>query len=63
MFILGFTETILKYLKEKNFNSNALNNIKFDDILQDSEKVKQNNMPSFRKEIKNIIYKLIKNKK
>ena len=63
MFILGFTETILKYLKEKNFNSNALNNIKFDDIFQDSEKVKQNNMPSFRKEIKNIIYKLIKNKK
>ena len=63
MFILGFTETILKYLKEKNFNSNSLNNIKFDDILQDSEKVKQNNMPSFRKEIKNIIYKLIKNKK
>ena len=63
MFVLGFTETILKYLKEKNFNSNALNNIKFDDILQDSEKVKQNNMPSFRKEIKNIIYKLIKNKK
>ena len=63
MFILGFTETILKYLKEKNFNPNSLNNIKFDDILQDSEKVKQNNMPSFRKEIKNIIYKLIKNKK
>ena len=63
MFVLGFTETFLKYLKEKNFNQNSLNNIKFDDILKDSEKVKQNNMPSFRKEIKNIIYKLIKNKK
>ena len=63
MFILGFTETILKYLKEKNFNPDSLNNIKFDDILKDSEKVKQNNMQFFRKEIKNIIYKLIKNKK
>ena len=63
MFVLGFTETILKYLKEKNFNSNSLNNIKFDDILKNSDRVKQNNMPSFRKEIKNIIYKLIKNKK
>ena len=63
MFILGFTETILKYLKEKNFNSNALNNIKFDDILKNSDRVKQNNMQSFRQEIKNIIYKLIKNKK
>ena len=63
MFILGFTETFLKYLKEKNFNQNSLNNIKFDDILKDSEKVKQNNMQFFRKEIKNIIYKLIKNKK
>ena len=63
MFILGFTETILKYLKEKNFNSNSLNNIKFDDILKNSDRVKQNNMQSFRQEIKNIIYKLIKNKK
>ena len=63
MFILGFTETFLKYLKEKNFNSNALNNIKFDDILKNSDRVKQNNMQSFRQEIKNIIYKLIKNKK
>ena len=63
MFILGFTETFLKYLKEKNFNQNLLNNIKFDDKLKDSEKVKQNNMQFFRKEIKNIIYKLIKNKK
>ena len=63
MFVLGFTETILKYLKEKNFNSNSLNNIKFDDILKNSDRVKQNNMQSFRQEIKNIIYKLIKNKK
>ena len=63
MFVLGFTETLLKYLKEKNFNSNSLNNIKFDDILKESERVKQCNMSSFRKEIKDIIYKLIKNKK
>ena len=63
MFVLGFTETILKYLKEKNFNSNSLNNIKFDDILKNSDRVKQNNMQSFRQEIKKIIYKLINNKK
>ena len=63
MFVLGFTETLLKYLKEKNFNSNSLNNVKFDDILKESERVKQCNMSSFRKEIKDIIYKLIKNKK
>jgi hypothetical protein len=63
MFVLGFTETILDFLKDNNYNKNCLNENKFDDILKNKPRINQSNFSNFRKEIKQLIYNLIKNKK
>ena len=34
MFVLGITECLINYLNEKEFNSNAFNDVNFDDLLK-----------------------------
>jgi Ulp1 family protease len=63
MFVLSFTEIILDFLKSKNYNINCLNETKLDEILKDKPKTKESNISNFRKEIKQLIYNLIKKNK
>jgi Ulp1 family protease len=61
MFLLGFTEVLIKYL---NNNGMKLNNEKsLDYIFKGENLVDQKYMGTFRNSIKNLIYKMAKNKK
>lgn len=64
MYVLAFTEELMKYIISKGASKECLNEIDFDKFFSESERVK-GNFSNFRKEIKDIIYKLIeeKNKK
>ena len=63
MFVLGFTQVILEYLSSKKFDINSLPDVNFDELFNNSERTKQENMYKFRKEIKEIINNLIQKKK
>ena len=63
MFVLGFTHVILEYLSSKKFDINSLPDVNFDELFNNSERTKQENMSKFRKEIKEIINNLIQKKK
>ena len=63
MFVLGFTQVILEYLSSKKFDINSLPDVNFDELFNNSERTKQENMSKFRKEIKEIIHYLIQKKK
>ena len=65
MFLLGFTEILVKYLVNNNMKLNEKNgkrNKCLDFIFRGEEQVKQNYMETFRKNIINLIYKMAKNK-
>ena len=59
MFVLAFTETLLGYLNKKE----SLNEVKFDELFGKSALVSESHMSKYRKEIKEIINKLIREKK
>lgn len=63
MFVLGFTQVILEYLKNNKFDGDSLVKVNFDQLFNNSERIKQENMSKFRKEIKEIINNLIQKKK
>ena len=62
MFLLGFSEVLLKYIKNNNNRINANNN-KLDFIFENENLVKQSYMETFRKNIIKLIYDMAKNKK
>ena len=66
MFLLGFTEILVKYLVNNDMKLNVKNDNKnkfFDFIFKGEKLVEQNYMGDFRKNIINLIYKMAKNKK
>lgn len=62
MFLLGFSEVLLKYIKNNNNRINANNN-KLDFIFENENLVKQSYMETFRKNIIKLIFDIAKNKK
>ena len=66
MFLLGFTEILVKYLVNNDMKLNVKNdgeNKCLDFIFKGEKLVEQNYMGDFRKNIINLIYKMAKNKK
>ena len=64
MFLLGFTEILIKYLSENGMKLNSDKKDKSLDFLFKGENlVDQMYMSTFRNIIKNLIYKMAKNKK
>ena len=64
MFLLGFTEILIKYLSENGMKLNSDKKDKSLDFLFKGENlVDQMYMSTFRNSIKNLIYKMAKNKK
>ena len=61
MFLLGFSEVLMKYIVNNNMKIN--NNKGLDFIFEGENLVKQSYMATFRKNIINLIYKMAKNKK
>ena len=62
MFLLGFSEVLMKYIVNNNMKINK-NNKGLDFIFEGENLVKQSYMETFRKNIINLIYKMAKNKK
>ena len=62
MFLLGFSEVLMKYIVNNNMKINK-NNKGLDFIFEGENLVKQSYMATFRKNIINLIYKMAKNKK
>ena len=64
MFLLGFTEILIKYLSENGMKLNSDKKDKsLDFIFKGENLVDQMYMSTFRNSIKNLIYKMAKNKK
>ena len=62
MFLLGFSEVLMKYIVNNNMKINK-NNKGLDFIFEGENLVEQSYMATFRKNIINLIYKMAKNKK
>ena len=62
MFLLGFSEVLMKYIVNNNMKINK-NNKGLDFIFEGENLVKQSYMATFRKNIINLIYNMAKNKK
>ncbi len=64
MFLLGFTEVLMKYLSENGMKLNSDKKEKsLDFIFKGENLVDQKYMATFRNSIRNLIYKMAKNKK